>query len=372
MLCIIKLYAQEEDNAISTALPYLLIAPDARSGGMGDVGVATSSDVNSQHFNPAKYAFAISEHAIGVNYSPWLRNLTDDIFVGTLVYARRLNERSAAATSFKYFSLGTIPLTDGVGNELGVENLNELAFDVSYALKLNNTFAMSVAARYLRTDYSLNVNNSEINTINTFAVDVAGYYQSREKNYGTFNGRWRGGFNIENIGPKVSYTDSGQESFIPTNLRLGGGFDFILDDLNTISATAEFTKLLVPTPPIRDNQTGEILKGKNDDINFISGIFQSFGDAPDGFSEELKEVTWALGAEYIYDQTMALRAGFFNENEFKGKRKFFTLGAGFKYKMMNIDMSYLINASDVNNPLENTLRFSLTFNFGDIYEDFLN
>lgn len=372
LLCFIKIQAQEEDNAITTAAPFLLIAPDARSGGMGDIGVATSSDVNSQHFNPAKYAFAISENAIGVNYSPWLRNLTDDIFVGTLVYARRLNERSALATSLKYFSLGSIDLRDDSGNKVGTENPNELALDASYALKLNNTFSMSVAVRYLRSDYALRVENSDLNTVNSFGVDVAGFYQSREKNYGTFNGKWRGGFNIENIGPKVALTDSGRESFIPTNLRLGGGFEFILDDLNSISVNTEFTKLLVPTPPIRDGQTGEIIEGKDDDVNFIAGMFQSFGDAPDGFSEELKEVTWALGTEYVYDRTLAIRAGYFNENEFKGARKYFTLGAGFKFKMLNLDMSYLINASNVNNPLENTLRFSLTFNFGDIYEDFLN
>ena len=366
--CINSTFAQE-NNAITTAAPFLLISPDARSGGMGDIGVATSPDANSQFFNHAKYAFASSEYSIGVNYTPWMRKLTNDIFISSLSFSNRINESSAWATSIKYFSLGTIELTDGDGQGLGSENPNEFAIDASYALKLSESFAMSVAVRYIRSDYSLRVENTNINTVNTFAVDVAGYFQSEEKNYGNFNGRWRGGFNISNVGPKVTLTDGGQENFIPTNLRLGGGFDFILDDMNTITANLEFNKLLVPTPPIRD-ENGLIIDGKDDDVGFIGGIFQSFGDAPDGFSEELKEFTWAVASEYSYDQTVALRLGYFNESDFKGGRKYFTLGAGFKFKSSKIDFSYLINSTDVNNPLENTLRFSLTFDFGDIFEDF--
>ncbi|MGB5362551.1 MAG: type IX secretion system outer membrane channel protein PorV, partial [Aureibaculum sp.] len=222
----------------------------------------------------------------------------------------------------------------------------------------------------IRSDFALRVENSDLKTVNTFAVDVAGYFQSEEKNYGNINGKWRGGFNISNIGPKVSLTDGGRESFIPTNLRVGGGFDFILDDMNSISTNLELNKLLVPTPPIRDEQTGEIISGKDDDVGFVSGMFRSFGDAPNGFSEELKEFTWALGAEYTYDQTLALRAGYFNESDLKGARKYFTLGAGFRFRSAKLDMSYLINSADVNNPLENTLRFSLSFDFGDVFEDF--
>ncbi len=362
--------AQDEPNPITTAAPFLMIAPDARSGGMGDLGVATSPDANSQHFNPAKYAFGESQYTIGINYTPWLRNLTNDVFVSSVTFANRIDEGSAWGASFKFFSLGTIELTDQAGNPIGSENPNELSVDASYALKLSESFSLGVGVRYIRSDFALRVENSNLKTVNTFAVDVAGYYQSDEKNYGDFNGRWRGGFNISNIGPKVSLTDGGRESFIPTNLRLGAGFDFILDDLNTITANLELNKLLVPTPPIRDNQTGEIIDGQDDNVGFIGGIFQSFGDAPGGFSEELKEFTWALGAEYQYDQTFAFRAGYFNESDLKGARKFFTLGAGFKFRSTKLDMSYLINSTDINNPLENTLRFSLTFDFGDIFETF--
>lgn len=368
ILSLSNTYAQDEINPITTAAPFLMIAPDARSGAMGDIGVATSPDANSQHFNPAKYAFAESQFSIGVNYTPWLRNLTNDVFVSSLTFSNKIDERSAWATSLKFFSLGTIDLTDANGNTIGSENPNELSLDGSYSLKLNETFSMGIGVRYIRSDFALRVENSDLKTVNTYAVDIAGYYQTEEKNYGDFNGRWRGGFNISNIGPKVSLSDSGKESFIPTNLRLGGGFDFILDDLNTITANLEFNKLLVPTPPIRED--GVIIDGKDDEVGFVAGIFQSFGDAPGGFSEELKEFTWALGAEYMYDQTFAFRAGYFNESDLKGARKFFTLGAGFSFKSTRLDMSYLINSTDINNPLENTLRFSLIFNFGDIFEDF--
>jgi len=363
-------YAQDEINPITTAAPFLLIAPDARSGGMGDIGVATSPDANSQHFNPAKYVFAESQYSIGVNYTPWLRNLTNDVFVSTLTFSNRINEQSAWATSLKFFSLGTIELTDLGGNAIGTENPNEFSLDGSYSLLLSESFSMGVAVRYIRSDFALRVENSDLQTVNTFAVDVAGYFQSEEQNYGDFNGRWRAGFNISNIGPKVSLSEGGRENFIPTNLRLGAGFDFILDDLNTVTANLEFNKLLVPTPPVRDPVTGEIIGGQDDEVGFVAGIFQSFGDAQGGFSEELKEFTWALGAEYKYDEVFAFRAGYFNESDLKGARKYFTLGAGFSFNSTKLDMSYLINSSDINNPLENTLRFSLTFDFGDFFETF--
>ena len=361
-------YAQDEDNPITTAASFLLIAPDARSGSMGDIGVATSPDANSQYFNPAKNIFSNSQYTAGLNYTPWLRNLTNDVFISYTSFSNRINEGSAWGASLKYFSLGTIELTDEFGDGKGSENPNELALDVSYGLKLSPEYSMAVAVRYIRSDYALRVDNSVINTVNTFAVDVSGYYQTAEKNYGDFNGIWRGGFNISNIGPKVTLTDGGRDNFIPTNLKLGGGFEFILDDFNSVTANLEFNKLLVPSPPIRDNQTGEILDGKDDDVGFLAGIFQSFGDAPGG--NELKEFTWALGAEYMYDKTFGLRMGYFNESDYSGGRQYFTLGTGFKFNAVNLDLSYLINASDVNNPLENTLRFSLTFNFGDSYEGF--
>ena len=371
ILYIPQVNAQDDPNPISTVAPFLLIAPDARSGGMADMGVSTSADANSQHWNPAKYAFLESQFTLAVNYTPWLRNLTDDVFLGSIVYANRLDEKSAWATSLTFFSLGSIELrqTGDPDEQVIVENPSELAIDGSYSLRLSESFSMAVGLRYIRSDFAIRVANSDLQTVNTFSVDIAGFYQSLEQNYGTFNGRWRGGFNISNVGPKVSLSDGGQENFIPTNLRIGGGFDFILDEYNTISANLEFNKLLVPTPPLRDTN-GNIIEGQDDNVGFLKGIFQSFGDAPGGMSEELKEFTWALGAEYLYDDAFALRAGYFNESDFKGGRQFFTMGAGFKFRSSRIDMSYLFNASDINNPLENTLRFSLTFDFGDFFEEY--
>lgn len=355
-------------NGITTAMPFLLIVPDARAGGMGDVGVTTSADANSLFHNPSKIAFASRQIMIGVNYSPWLRNLTNDIFIGSASYINRISENAAWGTDFKYFSLGQIELTDNIGNPTGTIKPNEFTMSGTYSLKLSETFAMGVSLRYIHSNLKLTVQNPNLKPINSFGVDVSGYYQSQEENYGTFNGRYRLGFNIANIGPKVSYV-AGEEDFIPTNLKLGGGFDFILDDYNTISTNIEFTKLLVPTPPERD-ATGAITGGKDDNVSWISGIFKSFGDAPGGFSEEIKEFTYGVGAEYLYNGAFALRGGYFHESEIKGNRKYFTLGAGFKTNAMNIDLSYLINSSDVNNPLENSLRFSLSFDLGEIYEDY--
>lgn len=361
--------AQDEPNPITTAAPFLLIVPDARAGGMGDIGVASSADANSQHHNPAKYAFLNSQYAIGVNYTPWMRELVNDVFLGGVTVGNRLNDRAAWAASMKYFTYGEIQLTDGSGNPIGVEKPNEFSIDGTYALKLSEYYSMGVTMRYIRSDFALKSSNDLLNTVNTFAVDISGYYQSDEQNYGDFNGRWRGGFNISNIGPKVTYSDGGKENFIPTNMKLGGGFDFILDDYNKISALVEVTKLLVPTPPIRDGE-GNIIEGKDDNVGFFAGMFQSFSDAPNGFSEEMAEFTWALGGEYMYNNAFALRAGYFHESDLKGARQYFTVGTGFKFKSSKLDISYLFNSSDVNNPLENTLRFSLAFDFGDLYEDY--
>ncbi len=370
LLGIFNTHAQDEPNPITTAAPFLLIAPDARAGGLADMGVATSPDANSQHYNAAKNAFAESQWQIGLNYTPWLRNLTNDVSLTSAFVTNRIDEKSAWSAGITYFSLGSIDLTNDVGVSLGSENPNEFAFDGSYSMKLSENFSMAVGLRYIHSDLTLRIEDSDIQTINTFSADLSGYYQSDEANYGNFNGRWRGGFNISNIGPTVELVVGGDESFIPTNLKLGGGFDFILDNVNTITALVEFNKLLVPTPPIVDSETGEIIAGKDDNIGFLKGMFQSFYDAPGGFSEELEEITWSIGAEYMYDRTFAVRAGYFHESEFKGDRQFFTLGAGFKFRSSTLDVSYLINASDVTNPLESTLRFSLSINLGDIYEYF--
>jgi len=360
-----KFHAQETQNAITTAAPFLLIAPDARAGGMGDIGVATSPDANSQHWNASKFAFMPSQFTVGIVYTPWLRELTNDVFLGGFSFANRIDDRSAWATSLKYFNLGEIQLTDINGAPEGTEKLNEFSVDGSYSIKLSETYAMGVTMRYIRSDLGIESTNSTINPVSTFAVDISGYFQSDENNYGNFNGIWRGGFNISNIGPKVSYTDDGNENYIPTNLKIGGGFDFILDNYNKVSVNLEFNKLMVPTPSVSDDGEPPYTQ---EDTSFISGMFSSFGDAPGGFSEELKEFTWALGAEYMYDNSFAVRAGYFNESDFKGARKFFTIGSGFNFKSSKIDISYLFNATDINNPLENTLRFSLAFDFGELFE----
>ncbi len=351
----------QQTGGITTATPFLLIVPDARAGGMGDMGVATTADAFSLFHNPAKIVFSDRQIKTGLTYSPWLRNLTDDIFIGSGSYINRFSENSAWGADFKYFSLGQIDLTDDGGNPNGTINPNELVATGSYALKLSETFSMGVSLKYIRSNLAFNgTAGNALQPINSFGVDVSGYYQSFEENYGNFNGRYRIGFNISNIGPKVSYVP-GEEDFIPTNLKLGGGFDFILDDYNIISATFEFTKLLVPTPQP---------DGSDEDQGWIQGMFSSFGDAPGGFSEELKEFTYAVGGEYLYNNAFALRAGYFHESEDKGNRQYFTLGGGFKTNALNIDLSYLVNASDVNNPLENSLRFSLSFDLGEVYDNY--
>jgi hypothetical protein len=385
----------QEDNSrvITTGVPFLLIAADARSAGMADMGVATSADAFSQQFNPAKYAFSLQKQGFSVSYTPYLSSIANDISLGQLTYYNRFGAegRSAFAGSLRFFGLGDIELREtGDPNEVPREvNPNELALDGSYSLKLSERFSMAVGGRFIRSALRIPDATTDVSAATTFAVDIAGYYQSEEIYYDDFNGRWRAGFNFQNLGPKISYdNDDLNDNFLPANLRLGGGFDFIFDEYNKIGVTAEVTKLLVPTPPARvapidADGSGTIEPAEQDlavatydqalsdyrKTSWTSGIFKSFNDAPDGFSEELKEFTWALGAEYWYQDSFALRLGYFNENEFKGARKFFTLGAGFKYNVVKIDVSYLFSASKVRNPLENTLRFSLTFNFGDNYDE---
>lgn len=374
LLCAIvtKTNAQEADQrVISTAVPFLLIAADARSAGLADMGVATSSDVFSQQWNPAKYAFAVSKQAIGVTYTPYLSQLVNDIFLGNITYYNRINERSAIGASFRYFSNGDIELRQTALEDGLLVRPNEFAVDVSYSLRLSDRFSMAVAGRFINSDLKFD-NTNDASAGSTFAVDIAGYYQSEEIAYNSFDGRWRAGFNIQNIGPKLSYSDVGRENNIPTNLSLGGGFDFILDEYNRVGVMVEVDKLLVPTP--RDFNGDGVIDTEDaqeyEDISFFSGIFESFGDAPDGFGEELKEFTWALGAEYWYQDAFAFRAGYFNESEDKGFRKFFSLGAGFKYTSLALDVSYLFSTSKSISPLEGTLRFGLTFNFGDEYDEY--
>ena len=374
-------YTKAQDRVITTGVPFLLIAADARSAGMADMGVATSADAFSQQYNPAKYAFSLDKQGFSLSYTPYLTSIANDISLGQLTYYNRINERSAFSGSFRFFGLGDIELrrTGDPGEIPRVVNPNELVLDGSYSLKLSDRFSMAVGGKYVRSALKIADENTDASSATTFAVDIAGYYQSEEIAYDDFNGRWRAGFNFQNMGPKISYdNDDLNDNFMPANMRLGGGFDFIFDEYNKVGVTAEVTKLMVPTPPKVGDEDGDGDVDNSDyalaDRNYraipwVKGIFKSFGDAPDGFSEELKEFTYALGAEYWYQDSFALRMGYFNENKLKGARKYFTLGSGFKYNIVKIDVSYLFSTSTVKNPLENTLRFSLTFNFGDKYDE---
>ncbi|MFN3942913.1 MAG: type IX secretion system outer membrane channel protein PorV [Flavobacterium sp.] len=376
-------FAQNQDSrVITTGVPFLMIAADARSGGMADQGVATSPDAFSQQWNPAKYAFANEKVGITASYIPYLVELANDISLAQVTYYNRINDRSAFAGSLRYFSLGQIELRQDFDGPVTIVKPNELALDASYSLRLGDRFSMAVAGRYIRSQLRIQDVNNDASAANAFAVDIAGYYQSEEIAYNTFNGRWRAGFNFQNLGPKISYDFDQNDfnaNFLPSNLKIGAGFDFILDDYNKVALNLELNKLLVPTPPqvtdvngdgVVDSQDAAIVFNDYRSTNWFSGIFRSFGDAPGGFKEELQEVTWALGAEYMYQDSFAFRLGYFNESELKGARKFFSLGAGFKYNVVKVDVSYLFSASKVRNPLENTLRFSLTFNFGDSYDEY--
>lgn len=353
-----------QERVISTGVPFLLITPDARAAGMGEQGVATSVDAFSQQWNPSKYVFSESKSGFGVSYTPYLSKLVNDIFLANITYFNKNTDRSAWAASLKYFSLGDIVLNDLVAGSIiqqGVERPNELTLDFSYSLLLNTKFSMAVAARFIRSDLKIS-SDIDASSANTLGVDIAGFYKSDLFDFQNNKARLRLGFNISNIGPRLKYDEGGQKNFIPTNLRIGSGLNVHLDSNNKISFNLEFNKLLVPSPiAVFDKNTGEILSYQQPDISFLSGIPESFNDAPDGLSEELKEITWGLGTEYNFQDSFALRGGYFNESLEKGSRRYFTLGAGFSLNFASIDISYLFSTSKVRNPLENTLRFSITF-----------
>ena len=353
-----------QERVISTGVPFLLITPDARAAGMGEQGVATSVDAFSQQWNPSKYVFSESKSGFGVSYTPYLSKLVNDIFLANITYFNKNTDRSAWAASLKYFSLGDIVLNDLVAGSIiqqGVERPNELTLDFSYSLLLDTKFSMAVAARFIRSDLKIS-SDIDASSANTLGVDIAGFYKSDLFDFQDNKARLRLGFNISNIGPRLKYDEGGQKNFIPTNLRIGSGLNVHLDSNNKISFNLEFNKLLVPSPiAVFDENTGEILSYQQPDISFLSGIPESFNDAPDGLSEELKEITWGLGTEYNFQDSFALRGGYFNESLEKGSRRYFTLGAGFSLNFASIDISYLFSTSKVRNPLENTLRFSITF-----------
>jgi len=374
--------AQENARPITTGVPFLMVAADARAAGMADQGVATSTDAFSQQWNPAKYAFSLEKQGFAVSYTPYLTGLVNDISLGQVNYFNKIDDRMAFAGSLRFFGFGDIELrqTDSPDEVPRIVSPNEFALDGSFALKLDDRFSMSVAGRYIRSALRVATEETDASPANTFAVDVAAFYQSEEIAYDDFNGRWRAGWIWQNLGPKISYNDDELSSnFLPANMRIGAGFDFIFDEYNKVALNVEFSKLLVPTPQVAkdldgDGEISAEERAQNRDdyrkIGWVEGIFKSFGDAPDGFSEELKEFTYSIGSEYVYQDSFALRAGYFNESPLKGARKFFSLGAGFKYNVVKIDVSYLFSASKVRNPLENTLRFSLSFAFGDKYDEY--
>ena len=354
-----------QDRVITTGVPFLLITPDARAAGMGELGVATSADAYAQQWNPAKYAFSENNSGLGLSYTPYLRQLVDDIFLGSLTYFNKLNERSAWATTLKYFSYGNVQFNDMMSGTIidqGSKRPNEITVDLSYSLKLSEKFAMAVAGRFLRSDLKIHT-DMDATSANSLGVDIAGFYQGDTFDMGNLDGLIRAGFNISNIGPRLKYDEGGQMDFIPTNLKLGSGVDFIFDPSKVLGVYIEFSKLLVPTPVAYYDNNNQPQGYRQPDIDFFNGIFKSFNDAPGGTQEELKEITCAFGLEYLFAKTLALRTGYFNESEEKGSRRYLTFGTGFKHNGMEIDISYLSSTSKIRNPLENTLRFSLSFNF---------
>ncbi|MDH6354031.1 hypothetical protein M2132_000351 [Dysgonomonas sp. PH5-45] len=349
-------------NPIITAMPSLSIAPDAVGGAMGDVGAATMPNIFSQHWNPAKYAFINSKAGASISYTPWLRKLVNDIALiyGVGYYKIGSDDNQAISASVRYFTMGDVPLTSETGFEDYKASPHEMAIDIAYSRKLTETFSGSIAFRYIRGDYTTGTDGDDGTPGNAFAADIAGYNESylmlgdRECMLGL-------GFNISNIGSKISYDDGNTYNFLPTNMRLGGSLTVPIDDYNSFSISADINKLLVPSKPeIKEGETATERDQRYSDMSSISGIFKSFGDAPGGFKEELKEVMWSIGAEYLYNNQFAIRGGYYYENKEKGNRNYFSVGAGFKMSVFQLDAAYLISTAQ-SNPLDQTLRFSISF-----------
>ncbi len=351
-------------NALRVAVPFLTIAPDSRSAGMGDAGAATTPDANSQHWNPAKLAFIDKEYGVSFSYTPWLRNLVNDINLTYLSGFYKFDKNQTISGSLLYFSMGEISFMDNNANLVKKHNPNEFAIDFAYSRKFADVISGSLAFRYVRSDltggYSQQGSSSS-KAGSTFAGDISMYYQQpliieNKKAEAAL------GLNISNIGAKISYNDEATKDFIPINMRLGGRFSMDLDPYNSISFVLDANKLLVPTPPIYYSD-GTIAKGKDPDVSVAQGMIQSFYDAPGGMKEELREISYALGFEYWYAKQFALRGGYFYEDKTKGNRKYFTLGAGLRYNIFMLDFAYLIPQAGQNNPMANTVRFTLSFDF---------
>lgn len=375
MLCIATALSAEDKrsmfNPIHTALVSQTIAPDARAGGMGDVGAATDPDCSSQFWNPAKYPFCISRAGVQLNYTPWLRQLVNDMNIAYLSGYYRIGDYSAVSASLHYFSLGEVYVnydnSDDWSNAMTIKPY-EMSVDVGYSLMLSETFSIGAAVRYLFSDMSYSA-NEEVSASGAFAADLSCYYQNYV-NIGQRECQLGLGLNLSNIGSKITFGGSEHSEFIPTNLRLGASLMIPINEYNRFTIAADANKLLVPTYPKQND--GESTQDYQDrvekeyyDVGSIAGMFKSFGDAPGGFKEELQEVQWSIGAEYTYNDKFSLRAGYHDEAQNKGNRKYFTVGAGFKMNVFSLDAAYVISTAQTN-PLDQTLRFSLNFDLDGI------
>lgn len=361
-------------NPVTTSVTSQSVAPDARAGGMGDVGAATDPDVASQYWNVAKYPFTISRAGVSLNYTPWLRKLVSDMNLAYLVGYYRIGDHSAVSASLRYFSLGEVQTnynSTGQGAALTV-NPYEMSFDAGYSLMLSEKFSIGTAVRFIYSDLKADYTD-DVTPGSAFAADLGAYYQDYV-NIGQRECQLGLGLNISNIGSKISFGGDNNSYFIPTNLRLGASLMVPIDEYNRITFAADANKLLVPTyPKIRDGESPTDFDARVQkeyyDVSSISGIFKSFGDAPNGFKEELQEIQWSLGAEYVYNDKFTLRAGYHHESENKGNRKYFTVGAGFKMNVFSLDAGYVISTA-ATNPLDQTLRFTLTFDMDGLSDLF--
>lgn len=364
-------------NAITTAVPFLMIAPDARGGGMGDAGVSSSADANSMHWNPAKFAFIEKDFGAAVSYSPWLRGLVTDINLAYLGGYKRINERQVIGASLLYFSLGNINFTNEQGQDMGSYKPNEFAVDVCYAYKFVDNFSGGIALRYIYSNLTggAYVGGAASKAGQSVAADVSLMY-NKPLEIGKQDANFGLGLNISNIGAKISYTENLDRDYIPINLRIGPSFLYNFDKSNSLAFMVDFNKLLVPTTPsyktdslgryVRDANGDLVIdKGLDPNVPIVTGMIQSFYDAPGGFNEEMKEINVAIGTEYWYEKQFAVRAGYFHEASTKGARKYVTLGAGLRYSVFGLDFAYLIPVEQ-KNPLENTLRFTLLFDFDKV------
>ncbi|MFD1258551.1 type IX secretion system outer membrane channel protein PorV [Mucilaginibacter terrae] len=349
-------------NAIPTAVSFLNISPDAQSGGMGDAGVATMPNVNANYWNPSKLVFIDNGSELSLSYSPWLRRITPDANLAYLSFAHRLDERNAIGASFRYLNLGRADLFDGNENETGYFRPYELSLDIALARKFGENFSIGLSLRYIHSSLTsgLLTQGQQARPGNSLATDVSLYFRSQTLQFGK-DAVFALGLNISNIGSKLSYTDLGQKYFLPTNLKIGVSNIWFLDEYSQLMVGLDLNKLLVPTPPVRD-QNGSVIEGEDDNKSVPAGIFGSFGDAPGGLKEEFQEISFSPAFEYWYDKKFAVRVGYLYENPKKGNRQYMTLGTGFKYKQLTIDFSYLL-ASQESSPLANTLRLSLGYHF---------